>query len=48
MSERLSIEEIESVLDLIPLQIAYRNLEGKYIYCNKKYASQLGDRKSVV
>lgn len=42
MSERLSIEEIESVLDLIPLQIAYRNLEGKYIYCNKKYASQLG------
>lgn len=42
MSEGLSIEEIESVLDLIPLQIAYRNLEGKYIYCNKKYASQLG------
>ena len=42
MNKKLSIEEIESLLDLIPLQIAYRNLKGEYIYCNKKYASQLG------
>ena len=41
MRKKLSREEIESILDLIPLQIAYRDLEGKHIYFNKSYASQL-------
>lgn len=45
MRKKLSREEIESILDLIPLQIAYRDLEGKYIYFNKSYASQLGINK---
>ena len=45
MRKKLSREEIESILDLIPLQIAYRDLEGKHIYFNKSYASQLGINK---
>lgn len=42
---KYSNEILESLLEVIPEYIFYRDLDGKNLYCNKSYAEELIGRK---
>lgn len=44
MRKKYSIGDLETILDIIPQQIVYRDLSGKHIYCNDAYANKFLQR----